>query len=333
VRIEEFYRLYWGRIENSWLSVLQQESGYPPVREIVLYQLNNPGKRLRPYLCTLLSLCLNAEIGGKELDFAAAVEMFHNASLIHDDLEDQDFYRRGKLNLWKKFSPAQAINMGDLFFTKSLEVILSLGISEEVKLYLVRLAISAINELIYGQMLEVSFRETVLMRWQDWEEIASQKTGALFRLIFEGVFLLSGINIRDCRDELNSVGRLAGIIYQMRDDLLDAMGLKDGRPRGSDILEGKMTCLSIKAMERGGENKEMVRSALLGRGDSDTLSRVNSLIDLYEEKNIIAELENHYSTLLGEFRDHPITVRFPQIKPAVADFLDLLLLERVSRSK
>ncbi len=325
--IQEFYEQYWGRIENRCMSILNQGNPPPSVKEIVLYNFKNPGKRLRPYLSMGLSLCFNPRIDERDLDFAASVELLHNASLIHDDLEDQDFLRRGELNIWKKFSPVQAINTGDLFFTKAIEIMLVSEISGNIKLELIRRTIKAINELIHGQMLEISFQNTIDMTWKDWEDIAAKKTGALFRLIFEGVFLISGLNISDYADGFSSIGRLVGNLYQMRDDLLDAIGLKEGRRQGSDILEGKMTCLSIKAMEKGDENSRLIREALLNPGQEDQESRINRLIDMYEGQGITFELLQQFSILLEECRNHPITINFPRIKPAFNDFLDLLAIK------
>jgi len=326
--IQEFYDLYWGRIEKKWLSVLNEEKAHPSVSEIVLYHLKNPGKRLRPYLSVGLSLCLNPLISDSGLDFAASVELLHNASLVHDDLEDQDFYRRGVLNVWKKYSPVQAINMGDLLFTKSLELLLiAPGIPADIKIQLIRKTISAINELIYGQMLEISFSNTVNMTWNDWEEIAAQKTGALIRLIFEGVLMLAGIDTCKYSGVLNSIGRLIGIIYQMRDDIMDATGLKEGRQQGSDILEGKMTCLSIKAMETGGGRSGIIGEILLNPGQKDDQSRIKTLLSFYEDLGITSRLKSQYALLLGQCRNHPVTESFPRIKPALDNFLDMLVID------
>ncbi len=324
--IQEFYELYWKRIEYYWIAVLNKGDAHPSVNEIGFYHLKNPGKRLRSYLATGLFLCLNPQISEQGLEFAASIELLHNASLIHDDLEDNDFYRRGKLNIWKKYSPVQAINLGDLLFAKSIEIMLASEISGDIKLEMIRRTMSALNEIIYGQMLEISFQNTLNMNWKDWENIAAQKTGSLFRLIFEGVFILSGADIRDYRDELKSIGRMIGNLYQMRDDLLDAMGLKEGRRQGSDILEGKMTCLSIKAVEKGVEIRT-IREILLNPGQAGQEYRIKRLIDLYERQGITLELQRIFSGLLEECRGHPVTVIFPQIKPALNNFLDLLVIK------
>jgi geranylgeranyl pyrophosphate synthase len=196
---------------------------------------------------------------------------------------------------------------------------------------LIRKTLYSINELINGQMFEISFKDTAGMTWSDWEDIAAQKTGALFRLIFEGVFLISGVDILDYTDQLYGIGRIIGKLYQMRDDLLDAMGLKEGRLQGSDILEGKMTCLSIKALEKGDEKARIIRDALLGGDKEGHDSRRKQLISLYEDLGIIAGLKKDFSGILERCRKHPITMDFPQIKPFFNDFLDLLVIENGKR--
>jgi geranylgeranyl pyrophosphate synthase len=324
--IQEFYEHYWDRIEIRMIGILNKQNPHPLVKEIVQYHFKKPGKRLRSYLSIGIARCLNSRITDGDLDLAASVELIHNASLIHDDLEDQDFYRRGELNVWKKYSPAQAINTGDLLFIKALESLIASETSDCIKLQLIRRTVVAINELIYGQMLEISFKDTIGMTWNDWENIAAQKTGALMRLIFEGTFLVSGIDLKDFQDELNSLGREIGILYQMRDDLLDAMGLKEGRPQGSDILEGKMTCVSIKALEKGDEKIQIIREALLNYEQADQEMRIRSLIGVYETLGITAEIYALFSDNLNRCRNHPIITRLPQLKTIINNFLDLLII-------
>jgi geranylgeranyl diphosphate synthase, type I len=326
--LHEFYEQYWSQIENRLINILNQGNPHPSVREIVVYHFKNPGKRLRSYLSTSLTFSFNSFISESDLNFAASVELLHNASLIHDDLEDQDFYRRGMLNVWKKFSPVQAINTGDLLFIKSIEILLSSGIPESIKIQLIQRTIAAINELIHGQMLEISFQNTTSMTRDNWEDIAAQKTGALMRLIFEGVFLLSGIDINTYQNELNSLGRSIGILYQTRDDLLDAIGLKEGRQRGSDILEGKMTCLSIKAKEMGDDKARLVSETLLAAGQTEHESRISCMIRLYEDQGIIDDVQNYFNDLIEQCRNHPIIKKFPHIKPVIDNFLDLLIIDK-----
>jgi geranylgeranyl pyrophosphate synthase len=323
MKIEQFYNTYYGQIVDRLNGIIHNGATQNSLKEILSYHFKNPGKCFRSYLATNLALSFDSVISDATIDFATSVELIHNASLIHDDLQDQDFYRRGELNIWKKYSPSQAINTGDYLFTKAIEQILSSSLTSSVQVELLRRMAAAINELIQGQMLEISFMNTMAMTWKDWEIIASQKTGALIRLILEGTLLLAGKDYSTFSSEIEFIGKKLGILYQMRDDLLDATGKKEGRLRGSDIIEGKMTCLSIKAIEKNKNAESVVAEALLGRDRSDEV-RVKQLIDYYTKEGIIDSVRELYQTMLTQCTEFPVYTVFPQLRSVINDFTDLL---------
>lgn len=325
MQINDFYTTYFEQIENRLSRLIHQTIGQTLLNEILSHHFKNPGKCFRSYLATNLALSFDPVISDATIDFATSVELIHNASLIHDDLQDQDFYRRGELNIWKKFSPSQAINTGDYLFTKAIEQILTSSIASSVQVKLLRRMAVAINELIQGQMLEISFMDTTAMTWKDWETIASQKTGALIRLIFEGTLILAGEDYSLYSSEIECIGKKLGILYQMRDDILDATGKKEGRLPGSDIIEGKMTCLSIKAIEKNKNAEAIVVEALLSK-DLDDEFRVKQLIDFYTKEGVIDSVCEHYQTILAQCIDFPVYTVFPQFRSVITDFADLLVI-------
>jgi geranylgeranyl pyrophosphate synthase len=172
-------------------------------------------------------------------------------------------------------------------------------------------------------MFEISFLNTTAMTWKDWETIASQKTGALIRLIFEGTLLLAGEDYKLYSSEIGEIGKRLGILYQMRDDLLDATGKKEGRQLGSDIVEGKMTCLSIKAIEQNRSAEPIVAEALLKKECSDEI-RIKQLIDLYTGKGIINMVKEQYHSMVAQCREFSLYTKFPQVKSVIDDFAELL---------
>ncbi len=325
IALQVFYDRHLEQIEKTIQNVVSRDCPSPLIYEIFSYHFKKTGRRLRSYLSTNLSLNLQSTDMEHSYSFSAVMELIHNASIIHDDLEDGDFYRRGTINVWKKYSPSQAINLGDLLFTKALELILHSSIPGEMQLLLTRRILMAINELICGQMLEVSLRNTTAMSWQDWETIAAQKTGALFRLIFEGAFLLSGVDISLIRSELESLGKILGYIYQMRDDLLDVKGLKEGRSPGSDILEGKMTCFSILAFNRGGKIQKAVIDAITNTQAPEE-SRIQPLQRYFEDQSIYTSIKELYRNQIERCKKHPLFLKFPSINASVCAFLDQLEL-------
>jgi geranylgeranyl pyrophosphate synthase len=326
MKINEFYNTYFEQIKNRLYGIIQNSAADASLKDILSYHFKKPGKCFRSYLATNLALSFKPVVDNVTFDFATSVELIHNASLIHDDLQDQDFYRRGELNIWKKFSPSQAINTGDFVFTKALELILTSSLPPSVQVELLQKTIVAINELIQGQMSEISFTNTIAMSWNDWETIASKKTGALLRLIVEGTLLLSGIDYSSYSDEIRLIGNKLGILYQMRDDLLDVTGKKEGRLQGSDIVEGKMTCLSIVAIERDKSAEKIVADSLLNRNWSDEF-RVKQLIDFYTKEGIIDILREHYKSLISHCKKFSLYNKFPKIEPVIDEFISLLVLD------
>jgi geranylgeranyl pyrophosphate synthase len=154
------------------------------------------------------------------------------------------------------------------------------------------------------------------MKRSDWDTIAEEKTGALFRLIFEGVFLLCGLDTDQYSQDIGLAGRYLGQIYQMRDDLIDALGKKEGRAKGSDILEGKMTCLTVQLLEKNPELSGTLNQMLINPEELSDQVRIGTLTALYQSTGLIKDLylqyqENGKSFLkLNLFKDHPALRHF-----------------------
>jgi len=325
IQLQEFYDRYFPLIMERLRSSVHDSTSHRSVQEIVAHHFETPGKCLRSFLVINLAKCFSNLEHSSLLDFASSLELIHEASLIHDDLQDQDFYRRGGLNVWKKFSPSQAINIGDLLFTKALEKLLDTGVSAEIRIAVVKRMTCAINDLIQGQMHEIAFRDSMPMSRADWELIAAGKTGAIFRLAFEGSMMLSGIDCTRYQDELDKLGKMLGCLYQMRDDVLDVTGMKDGRKQGSDIIEGKMNYCSIILLEIDPALQSVLADAL--HGDiSNELERITTILRLYASNDVVNKVKDGHSRLILECRNILLSKELLVCKPVIDNFLDMLLL-------
>jgi geranylgeranyl diphosphate synthase type I len=269
--------------------VLAEDWMNPFTAEMVRYQLDSGGKRIRPALV----LGIHRAFGGADagaLHFAAAVELIHNASLVHDDIQDQDEQRRGRKAAWKEYSTSQAINLGDILFSIAFEVFMRSSLGEGTKFEVVKLAMRAVEELVNGQVQELIYRRTFQVTPEDYFGMVGGKTGSLFRLASKGACMLTENGSDAWRSDLGRLGSCLGNMFQVRDDIIDIFGLKEGRSPGCDIMEGKVSILtSISLMRlRGSERASLVDMLGVPREEKDA-GLVGTVIDVYRKTGAFRE--------------------------------------------
>ncbi|MFM7373909.1 MAG: polyprenyl synthetase family protein [Chthoniobacterales bacterium] len=193
------------------------------------YLLERPGKRVRARLCLGLaeSLHLPPEEG---IALASAVELLHNASLVLDDVQDNDEMRRGRASVWRTFGHSQAINLGTFLIAQSTALAARLGgISP--------LFAATLREATAGQSAEIDFH-TATPTLAAYEKMAEAKTGALFALAAQSAATLARLP-EDLAATIGHAFARLGAAYQVQDDLADALGLKGRARAGLDLREGK----------------------------------------------------------------------------------------------
>ncbi|MEZ5581513.1 MAG: polyprenyl synthetase family protein [Candidatus Competibacteraceae bacterium] len=173
---------------------------------------------------------------------AALAELLHNASLVHDDLQDQDTMRRSQYTVWKRFGEDIALNLGDYFLTQAHGLLLETPSSAELRLHLVTLFTRRVSESIRGQVL--SGRFTPEFTVADYESMVRAKTGAFFALPAECALALSDTPPMVSDAVVRTLEQL-GVAYQIQDDLSDFMGSKAGRAAGSDLRAGVVNAVLV----------------------------------------------------------------------------------------
>ena len=199
------------------------------------YLLERPGKRVRARLCLDLadSLQIPPERG---IALAAAVELLHNASLVLDDVQDNDEMRRGRASIWRTFGRSQAINLGTFLIAQSTALASRLsGIGS--------LFAATLREATAGQSAEIDFH-TATPTLTDYERMAEAKTGALFALSAKAAAILARLPEELAATIGHAFARL-GAAYQVQDDLADALGLKGRARAGLDLREGKANSIVL----------------------------------------------------------------------------------------
>lgn len=219
------------------------------------------GKLLRPSL----TLFACEALGGKvelALPLAMAVELVHNFSLVHDDIQDGDELRRGRPTAWKAFGIPQAINAGDGLLVFALRMAVSDdNLGEEALLTAQRALISAILRLIEGQVMDLELAQNVQTAQggvAPYLEMAVRKTGALFGCALELGAIAAEANFLEGHRRL---GEKIGLAFQVSDDILGIWGevAKTGKPVGSDLLRRKYSYPVALALEKDPSFADLLR--------------------------------------------------------------------------
>lgn len=252
--------------------------------DMVAYQMgwaqgDNPGrgKRVRPMLALFSSIA----VGGQwqdALPAAWAVELIHNFSLVHDDIEDQSELRHGKPTIWAKWGVAQAINLGDLLFNLAYAAILELrkNLRAETVLDAVDVLAQTCSRLTGGQYLDLSYEKAQSITMANYLEMISGKTAALLAASGELGAICAGAPAKT-RSDLREFGINLGLAFQMWDDWLGIWGDKQitGKSAESDLISGKKSMPILYALE---QNRAFAHRWHRGAIQLDEVPRLSELL-------------------------------------------------------
>jgi len=266
--VAEYLAVTAREVEGFLDRVLPRGGGCPsPLPEAIRYSALDGGKRLRPSLALAAAACVGGD-GAEAVPVAAALEMIHTYSLIHDDLPamDDDDYRRGKLTNHKQFSEAVAILAGDALLTQAFQVLGEAeSIAPESRLRIIVEVAAACGPagLIGGQMadLEAAGSEVDLPAL---EYIHTHKTGAMIQAAVRGGALAVGVGEEDLK-ALTSYARKIGLAFQIIDDILDVEGDPEetGKASGRDLDLQKATYPALIGLEESRRRaKELIEEAV-----------------------------------------------------------------------
>ncbi len=276
----------------------QHFGGFPSqLYEPIEYTLKLGGKRIRPVL-TLMGCCLFDNDLAKALPQAIAIELFHNFTLIHDDIMDNAPVRRGKKTVFKKWNQNTAILSGDTLFAKAYQYaqIADKEILGEVLSVFSQTAI----EVCEGQQLDLEFENRNDVTVDEYMEMIRLKTGVLFASSLKIGSLIGGASPADT-ENLYNFGISIGLGFQLEDDLLDTYGDVEvfGKKTGGDIVSNKKTFLYLKALERADANtrNELIRLYTETQQDEEekikTVKQYFALLDVEKETSLL--IDKHFN--------------------------------------
>jgi len=264
---------------NGVLDDLLELSDGPESRvvEAMRYTALSGGKRIRPFLVTASAKLFNVD-NASALRVAAAVEMIHCYSLIHDDLPamDDDDLRRGKPTCHIKFDEATAILAGDALLTKAFEVVADEQTHDSAtvraELVLALAIASGDTGMVGGQMLDLVAEDHAL-NMPEITRLQRMKTGALIAVSCEAGAIL-GKASKNARHVLHAYAHDVGLAFQIADDLLDVEGDEKevGKKTGKDAAAGKATFVSLLGVERAREQAQLLAE------------QAASHLDIFDEK-------------------------------------------------
>ena len=223
------------------------------LREAVLYSIHAGGKRIRPYLLLEVLESLQVPITLAHAQVAAALEMIHTGSLIHDDLPamDDDDFRRGRLTNHKKFGEALAILAGDALFLDPYALIAQADLPNEIKVDLVAsLSLSSGSMgMVAGQVLDME-GEGKHLNLEELQIIHANKTGKLLAFPFQAAGVIAGLD-KNLQKQLKTVGELIGLAFQVRDDILDVTASFEeiGKTPQKDLQAEKSTYPALLGLD------------------------------------------------------------------------------------
>jgi geranylgeranyl diphosphate synthase, type II len=265
---------------SEGLKKLNPANLYRPVD----YSLEMGGKRLRPVLL-LLSYNMFSDSVQNAIPAALAIEVFHNFTLLHDDIMDKAEVRRNRPTVHKKFSENSAILSGDVMAFLSYQYLLECK-SDSPHTVLELFTKTAI-EVCEGQQLDMEFENRLNVEESEYLEMIRLKTAVLLACGLKAGALLANADIK-IANQLYEYGINLGIAFQLQDDLLDSFGNQEsfGKKIGGDILANKKTFLSIKALENAnGALKNRLINWLNQTGYNPS-EKIAAVLDIYNQLNI-----------------------------------------------
>lgn len=261
------------------------------VTDVAEYVIHNGGKRLRPSLCLLTSGLAGAN-GQKVYDCAAAMEFFHTATLMHDDVIDNAKLRRGKPSANAQWGNHVAVLVGDFFYCQASSLLVGTG-----NLKIIDLITQTMLATTEGEILEISKSNDLSTTEEDYLKIVTAKTAILMRSSCEVGGMLANIS-EEYIQAMGVYGENLGIAFQLADDVLDYISDEEkfGKARGTDLKEGKLTLPLIVALRHcGNEERRLIKDTLIAENMNEShLREVISIINRHGGIDYTLKLAHSY---------------------------------------
>ncbi len=308
-------------------TIAQKKYGHNPIElyEPIDYIMSLGGKRMRP--CLLLMAC--DLFGGdieKALSAAMGIEVFHNFTLMHDDIMDKAPLRRGKPTVHEKWDTNVAILSGDVMMVEANRLMMLVDDS------ILRPVLDVFNEtatgVCEGQQIDMNFESRDVVAVDEYINMIRLKTAVLLGGLLKIGALIAGANDHEA-SLLYNFGEQLGIAFQLQDDILDVYGdpEKFGKQVGGDILSNKKTYLLIKALELAKGNDLEQLNHWLSVQNFDAAEKVKAVKDIYAQLSIREQAENEMNKYAQSALQNFENIHIPEERKSILkEFADQLLV-------
>jgi hydroxymethylglutaryl-CoA reductase len=303
--------------------VLEESSDGSTLAAMCNYHLDTGGKRLRALLPLLVAESLGDD-PARLVPFGAACEMLHNATLVHDDVQDGDRIRRGRETVWHRFGTPQAINLGDAMFYYTLLLLQRLDAPIARREAAARRVLQETLRVIDGQEREFLLRRSPRPNLRDYFALVEAKTSGLFALPIAGAAALCGQSPQIVQG-LQEAARHMGVLFQIQDDVLDLYGDKGRGMRGNDIREGKRSIMVVHALHAGGPDGERLSQILEKDRDTTTGDEVDEALQIFGRAGSLAYALEEVATRRQRALTVPALDDHPHLLSVIEAMCDLFL--------
>ena len=291
------------------LTFTAQPAGlYDPLR----YMMEIGGKRIRPRLCLTTYALYKDELGEEILSPAAALEVFHSFTLIHDDIMDKAPVRRGVPTVYKKWDENTAILSGDVMSIESYKLIAKAPAS--VLPQALELFSTTAAQVCEGQQYDMDFEDMESVPMTDYLKMIGLKTAVLIACSAKMGAIIAGAGEREC-DLLYKFGYDLGLAFQIADDWLDTYGDPAifGKSIGGDILNNKKTWLLTRAFEKAGDMKGDLLAAMEMpmNTDEEKAAKIRAVKGIYDKLGIGEEAKQEIVRLHGQAMESVAALELP----------------------
>jgi len=268
----------------------------------VRYILSMGGKRLRPVLALMTCNLFRDKIDEAVIP-AAGLEVFHNFTLVHDDIMDQAPIRRGMATVHMKWNISQAILSGDVMAFIANDCFLQTPAGSLTRVF--RAYNRAAVEVCIGQQMDMDFEKAAIVSHEEYLRMIELKTASLLAASARIGAIIGDATEKDC-DNLYEFGRNLGLAFQIQDDLLDAYGDSGifGKTSGGDIVSNKKTFLLVRALEIATGKQMQMLQKLIRLKDPDPVVKIRKVMEIYDSlniKSITEKLANDYISKSVEY--------------------------------
>jgi geranylgeranyl diphosphate synthase type I len=296
------------------------------VGDIACDHLDSGGKRVR----ARLALAAASAFGVPRdvvAPWAAAVELLHNATLVHDDLQDGDRVRRGRPTTWAVHGAAQAINCGDLLLMLPVLALDAVVVDDATRYRLARAVHARAVATVRGQGADLALKDDLAAGHDPVEcylRCIEGKTGELFALPVEGAALVAGRSVETAR-ALAEPFFVLGMLFQLQDDVLDLFGEKGREARGADVKEGKISALVVEHLRLHPGDAAWLHAILETPREQTTDDDVAAVIARFETAGALDAVLQRIVTLASHALNAPALQVEPMLQQLVVEVTAMVL--------